>query len=94
MRSKVRLAARLSKTEKPDTLASVAQLTRQLWGTRIRKEEAMLGTGLAAVLLMIGIVMLVFCYWKQIAIFLLFLAVTVFCFGIYYIVSTIGLYVP
>ena len=28
--------------------------------------------GLAAVLLMIGAVMLVMCYWKQIAIFLLF----------------------
>ena len=51
-------------------------------------------TGLTAVLLMIGTVMLVICYWKQIAIFLLFVAVTVFCFGIYYIVSTIGLYVP
>ena len=31
-------------------------------------------TGLAAVLLMIGMVMLVMCYWKQIAIFLLFVA--------------------
>ena len=51
-------------------------------------------TGLTAVLLMIGMVMLVICFWKQIAIFLLFVAGTVFCFGIYYIVSTIGLYVP
>jgi hypothetical protein len=51
-------------------------------------------TGLTAVLLMIGTVMLVLCYWKEIAIFLLFLAVTVFCFGIYYIVSIIGLYLP
>ena len=50
-------------------------------------------TGLAAVLLMIGTVMLVMCYWKQIAIFLLFIAVTVFCFGVYYVVSMIGLYV-
>jgi hypothetical protein len=54
----------------------------------------MSGTGLTAVLLMIGAVMLVICYWKQIAISLLLLTVTVFCFGIYYIVSTIGLYVP
>ena len=54
----------------------------------------MSGTGLTTVLLMIGIVMLVMCYWKQIAVFLLFVAVTVFCFGIYFIVSTIGLYVP
>jgi hypothetical protein len=54
----------------------------------------MLPTGLTAVLLMIGSVMLVFCFWKQIAVFLLFLTVSVFCFGIYYIVSTIGLYLP
>ena len=47
-------------------------------------------TGLAAVLLMIGMVMLVMCFWKQIAIFLLFAVVTVFCFGVYYIVSTIA----
>jgi hypothetical protein len=54
----------------------------------------MSGTGLAAVLLMIGTVMLVVCFWKQIAIFLLFMVVTVFCFGVYYVVSTINLYVP
>ena len=47
----------------------------------------MSGTGLAAVMLMIGTVMFVMCFWKQIAIFLLFVAVTVFCFGVYYIVS-------
>jgi hypothetical protein len=54
----------------------------------------MSGTGLGAVLLMIGMVMLVMRYWKQIAIFLLFVTVTVFCLGIYFIVSTIGLLVP
>jgi hypothetical protein len=47
----------------------------------------MSATGLAAVLLMVGIVMLVMSFWRQIAIFILFLVVTVFCFGIYYIVS-------
>jgi hypothetical protein len=51
-------------------------------------------TGLTAVLLIIGMVMLVICFWKQIAIFLLFMVVAVFCFGIYFIVNTIGLYVP
>jgi hypothetical protein len=51
-------------------------------------------TGLTPVLLMIGMVMLVICCWKQIAIFLLFMVVTVFCFGVYYVVSTIDLYVP
>ena len=54
----------------------------------------MSGTGLTAVLLMVGTVMLMICYWKQIAIFLLLLTVTVFCFGIYYIVTTIDLYLP
>ena len=52
----------------------------------------MSATGLAAVMLMIGTVMLLICYWKQIAIFLLFVAVATFCFGVYYIVSTIDLY--
>jgi hypothetical protein len=66
---------------------------RLIAAMRIGKEEAMSGTGLAAVLLMIGIVMLVMCFWKQIAIFLLFVAVTVFCLGVYYIVSMIGSYV-
>jgi hypothetical protein len=47
-------------------------------------------TGLAAVLLMVGMVILVMTYWKQVAILLLFAVVTVFCFGIYYIVSIIA----
>jgi hypothetical protein len=51
----------------------------------------MSGTGLAAVLLMIGTVMCVVCFWKQIALLLLLAAATVFCFGVYYIVSTIEL---
>jgi hypothetical protein len=49
--------------------------------------------GLGAVWLMIGMVMLMICFWKQIAIFLLLVAVTTFCFGVYYIVSTIDLYI-
>jgi uncharacterized membrane protein len=49
--------------------------------------------GLDAVLLTIGMVMLMMCFWKQIAILLLFAIITVFCFGIYYLASTIGLYV-
>ena len=44
-------------------------------------------TGLTAMLLMIGIVVLVICFWKQIAIFLLISTGTVFCFGVYYVVS-------
>jgi hypothetical protein len=47
-------------------------------------------TGLGAVLLMVGIVLLVMTYWKQIALFLLFAVVTVFCFGIYYMASIIA----
>jgi hypothetical protein len=46
-------------------------------------------TGIVAVLLIIGTVMLVVCFWKQIALFLLLAAGTVFCFGAYYIASTI-----
>jgi hypothetical protein len=51
-------------------------------------------TGLGAVLLMIGTVMLVMCYWKQIAFFLLFVAVTVFCCGVYFLVTIIDTYGP
>ena len=51
-------------------------------------------TGLGAVLLMIGTVMLVLRYWKQIAFFLFFAAVTVFCFGVYFLVTMIDSYVP
>jgi hypothetical protein len=54
----------------------------------------MSATGLTAVLVMIGAVMLAICYWKQIAILLLLLTVAVFCFGIYYIISIIDLYAP
>ena len=48
--------------------------------------------GLGAVLVMIGIVLFVMCFWKQIAVFLLFVALTTFGFGVYYIGSTIDLY--
>jgi hypothetical protein len=54
------------------------------------KEEAMSGTGLTAVMLMIGTVMLVVSFWRQIAIFMLFVIVAVFCFGVYYIVRTLS----
>jgi hypothetical protein len=50
----------------------------------------MTGTSLAAVLLMVGIVMLVMSYWRQIAILLLSIVMTVFCFGVYYVVSVIA----
>ncbi len=81
--------------EMPAQLANVAELDlARFWGHETWKEEAMSGTGLGAVLLMIGMVMFVMCYWKQIAIFLLFVTVTVFCLGVYFIVSTISLYVP
>jgi hypothetical protein len=41
-------------------------------------------------MLMIGTVMLVMALWRQIAVFMLFVITTVFCFGVYYIVSTIS----
>jgi hypothetical protein len=61
---------------------------------RFGRRKAMSEGSLTAVLLMMGLVMLVICCWKQIAIILLFLAATVFCFGTYYVVSTVALYVP
>jgi hypothetical protein len=52
----------------------------------------MSGTGLVAVMLMVGMVMLVMSFWKQIAIFMLFAVAIVFCFGVYYIVSLVPLH--
>jgi len=52
----------------------------------------MSGTGLVAVMLMVGMIMLVMSFWKQIAIFMLFAVATVFCFGVYYIFSLVPLH--
>jgi hypothetical protein len=49
----------------------------------------MSGAGLTAVLVVIATVMLVVCFWKQIALLLLLVVGIVFCFGVYYIGSTI-----
>jgi hypothetical protein len=49
----------------------------------------MSGPGLVAVIVMIGIIMLVMSFWRQIAAFILLVCVAVFCFGIYYIVSLV-----
>jgi hypothetical protein len=75
-----------------DTLVSVAQLDSPINGRRFGRRKAMSEIGLGAVLLMIGMIMLMLCYWKQIAIFLLFVIVTVFGFGIYYIVNIICIF--
>ena len=50
----------------------------------------MAGTGLPAVMLMVGIVMLVILLWRQILVIMLFVSATVFCCGVYYIVSIIS----
>jgi hypothetical protein len=50
-------------------------------------------TGLATVMLMVFAVMIVISLWRQIAIFMLYLAATVFCFGVYYIVSIIAYWI-
>jgi energy-coupling factor transporter transmembrane protein EcfT len=50
----------------------------------------MSGSGLAAVMLMVFAVMVLTSFWRQIVIFLFYLAVTVFCFGVYYIVSIVA----
>ena len=46
--------------------------------------------GLAAVMFMIGMIMLVISFWRQIAAFILLVFVAVFCFGVYHIVSMIS----
>jgi hypothetical protein len=46
-------------------------------------------TDLTAVILMVGMIVLIMAFWRLIAIFLLALAITVFCFGAYYIVNII-----
>jgi uncharacterized membrane protein len=69
-----------------------AKLESPHYGSIVRKGGAMSETGLEAVLLMIGTIMLVVCFWKQIALLILFSATIVFCFGVYYIVSIIDLY--
>jgi hypothetical protein len=50
----------------------------------------MTGTSLVAVLLMVGIVMLVMSYWRQIAVLILSIVITVFCFGVYWIINIIA----
>ena len=50
----------------------------------------MSGTGFAAVMLMVGIVMLLILFWRQILIFMLFVSAMVFCCGVYYIFSIIS----
>jgi hypothetical protein len=49
----------------------------------------MSGTDLATVMLIVFVVVVLMSFWRQIAILILYLAATVFCFGIYYIVSLI-----
>ena len=49
----------------------------------------MSGTDLTTVILMVFAVMILMSFWRQIAILILYLAVTVFCLGVYYAVSTI-----
>lgn len=46
---------------------------------------------LGTVLLIAGMVMLVMSYWRQIAIFVLFVTVTVLCVAMYYIVRQLQL---
>jgi hypothetical protein len=46
-------------------------------------------TDLTAVMLMVGLIVLIMAFWRLIAIFLLAVALTVFCFGAYYILVII-----
>jgi hypothetical protein len=51
----------------------------------------MSGSAIATVMLMVFIIMVALSFWRQILIFMFYVGVTVFCFGIYYIVSSITL---
>jgi uncharacterized membrane protein YphA (DoxX/SURF4 family) len=51
--------------------------------------KGMSEAGLGAVLLIIGTVMLVISFWRQIIAFVLVVFLTVFCCGVYYIVVII-----
>jgi hypothetical protein len=51
--------------------------------------KGMSEAGLAAVLLIIGTVMLVITFWRQIIAFVLVVFLTIFCCGVYYIVVII-----
>jgi hypothetical protein len=44
---------------------------------------------LLTVLLIVGLVMFVMSFWRQIAVFILFVFVAIFCFGVYYIITAI-----
>jgi hypothetical protein len=49
----------------------------------------MSGSGLVAVMVMTCVIMLIMSFWRQIAVFILFVGVAVFCFGVYYIISLV-----
>jgi hypothetical protein len=49
----------------------------------------MSGPSLAAILLIVATVMLVMSFWRQIAIFMLFVITTVFCLGVYYVITLV-----
>jgi hypothetical protein len=51
------------------------------------------GADLTAVIMMICMIMLAICFWRQILMLMLFIIVTIFCFGIYYIVRTLGYWI-
>lgn len=53
----------------------------------------MSGTGLTAAILTLIVIMVVVSFWRQILTFLLFMIVMVFCFGIYYVASTIAYWI-
>lgn len=48
-----------------------------------------MSNGLTTVILMTVIIMFVMSFWRQLAIFILAVAVAVFCFGAYYIISVL-----
>ena len=61
------------------------------WAQTRERVSQMPGSAIATVMLMVFIVMAALSFWRQILIFMFYVGITVFCFGIYYIARTITL---
>jgi hypothetical protein len=83
------IAERLYEPHGLHSCAAIGNSRGSLRGSGFGREETMSGTDLTTVILMVFAVMILMSFWRQIAILILYLAVTVFCLGVYYVVSTI-----
>jgi hypothetical protein len=49
----------------------------------------MIGTSIAAAMLVALAVMIIMSYWRQIAILMIYIVLVIFCLGVYFVVRTI-----